>query len=235
MVQFSVGTTGSTMGNLYVVVPAKGNSERLEKKNLLEISQGVSLVSLAIAKAKTVASKLGGRVIIDTDSEEIASIDRYLAQMRTGEFLSSNDASSIDLMVNNIKRNNMSDEDTLVHIYCTSPFLTLDTIFDCVCHVGGVYNSALTVTERRDLSWTANRAAKYNSQEPPNTQDIEPVYAETFGLNVVNVGAFGDDPRRGTHPAYLKVVRFPEYFDIDTLEDYQDAKRISELYSRNFS
>ena len=58
---------------IVAVIPAKRHSSRLEDKNLLEIN-GASLVAHAVRYAKRFRSI--ERIVVSTDSEEIAGIGR---------------------------------------------------------------------------------------------------------------------------------------------------------------
>jgi len=118
------------MEKCLAVIPARGGSKGIPRKNLQEL-QGIPLIAHTIQAAKK--SKLISRVIVSTDDEEIADVSRlYGAEVPfiRPEELGSDTASSVDVVVHALSECE-SDGDNysmLVLLQPTCPFRTADDI-----------------------------------------------------------------------------------------------------------
>ena len=109
---------------IYAIIPARGGSKSIPKKNLLKIG-GYPLVAYSIIAAK-LAKKID-RVIVSTDSEEIAEVaKKYGAEvpfLRPKEFSGDNspDHEFVIHALEWFKKNEKRVPDYLVHLRPTSP------------------------------------------------------------------------------------------------------------------
>ncbi len=113
------------MKNVLAVIPARGGSKGVKRKNLCTVG-GVSLVARAINSAKSAKSIL--RCIVSTDDEEIASAaveaGGDVPFMRPAE-LATDTASSVDVLIHAYefcKRHDNVDYDIVVLLQPTTPF-----------------------------------------------------------------------------------------------------------------
>lgn len=113
--------------DVIAVIPARGGSKSIEKKNLAKVG-GVSLVERSINAA--MSSGRVGRVIVSTDDDEIASVavDAGAEVVRRPEPLAADWARSIDAVLHVIESENIQDDSVIVMLRVTSPFTTADDI-----------------------------------------------------------------------------------------------------------
>lgn len=110
--------------NITAIIPARGGSKGVPKKNVY-LLDGYPLIAYSIAAA--VMSKKIGRIIVSTDSEEIAEISKgYGAEvpfLRPAELAkdSSTDLELFVHVINWLKENKEKEQDLLVHIRPTTP------------------------------------------------------------------------------------------------------------------
>ena len=117
-------------GSVWAVIPARGGSKRLRRKNLL-LLDGQPLIARAVSTAIT--SHCFARVIVSTDDDEIADAackaGAEVPFMRPAE-LAGDTASSVDVLVHAIDTlgNDGSLPDTVALIQATSPLLNCNQI-----------------------------------------------------------------------------------------------------------
>ena len=118
------------MNNTLCLIPAKGCSTRLPKKNLLPLG-GVPLIGRTIQKA--IASNCFKTICVSTEDEEIASVAKtYGAEVpfiRPDE-LSRDPSTIVDVMMHAIEYYKTKGEDyeKLCVLLPTAPFVTVDDI-----------------------------------------------------------------------------------------------------------
>ncbi|MGH1422187.1 MAG: pseudaminic acid cytidylyltransferase [Hyphomonas sp.] len=110
------------------LIPARGGSKRIPKKNI-RVFCGAPMISYSIRAAQ--ASGLFDRIVVSTDSEEIADIAResgaLVPYMRPAE-LSDDFATTLDVLQHAVseedKTNSASALESLCCLYATAPFVT---------------------------------------------------------------------------------------------------------------
>ena len=119
---------------LLAVIPARGGSKRLPRKNILDLA-GKPLIAWTIEAA--LGSKYIDRVIVSTDDKEIATISKkYGADvpfMRPSE-LATDEAKSVDVVLHLLEKLKKIREkyDYIVLLQPTSPLRTTQNIDDSV-------------------------------------------------------------------------------------------------------
>ncbi len=153
------------------LITARGGSKGVPKKNIREIAGLPLLAFKTVSAQKTNCDK---RIILSTDSEEIAAVGRkYGAEvpfMRPAE-LASDSATSMDVIVHamNWARDNDSRRyDVLFLLEPSSPFGTSEQ-----------FNEALTLLERNDVDNVVSVRAS-----EPNTRFIVPL-SENGSLSIL--------------------------------------------------
>lgn len=122
------------------------------------------------------------------------------------------------------------DADIYIYAHATAPFITVDTMKDCINHViSGENDSAFCAIKMQDYLWKNGMPLNFNSQNLPRTQDLEPIYKETSGVYVFLKEVYLNYKRRiGINP-YIKEVSFKEAIDIDEEEDFLIAEKLLDL------
>jgi len=140
-------------GDILVVIPARGGSKRLPRKNVLPLA-GKPLICWTIEAA--LEAKLNARIMVTSDDEEILAIARQyqsqgvIAYKRPDE-LATDTASTADVLIDAIQAEQAAGHDpkTLVLLQPTSPLRTADDILAAleVYRDGGCEDTVVTVCE----------------------------------------------------------------------------------------
>lgn len=121
----------------------------------------------------------------------------------------------------------MSDVDSDIYLYAhaTAPFVTVDTINECISMVqNGKYDSAFCASKIQDYLWQDDKPLNFDACNLPRSQDLKPIFRETSGVYVYTKEVFQKYKRRiGLHP-YIKEVSFKESIDINNPEDFALAE-----------
>lgn len=123
------------MKSILAVIPARGGSKGVPKKNIKKLS-GKHLIGYTIEAAKN--SKYANRVVVSTEDYEIAKISKYygaeVPYLRPSE-LSVDTSPTIDSilhMVNYLEKNEEYKPDYILLLQCTSPLRNSNHIDDAV-------------------------------------------------------------------------------------------------------
>lgn len=145
----------STARGVLFVIPARGGSKRLPGKNLLRIA-GVTLIGRSVMAAREFLSRSdspGGRVVVDTDSEQIAAEARECGAevpfLRPAH-LAEDSTPSEDTLRHLL--NGMDWNGPVILLQPTSPLRTADDIASCWKMFERTGKSAVTVAERDHAS-----------------------------------------------------------------------------------
>lgn len=119
------------------------------------------------------------------------------------------------------------DADIYVYAHATAPFITVDTMCQCVEAVkSGKYDSAFCAVKLQDYLWQSGEPLNFDATNIPRTQDLTPIYQETSGVYVFTKEVFMKYKRRiGQHP-FIREVSFKEAVDIDHPEDFALAEAL---------
>ncbi len=120
--------------NVLTVIPARGGSKRIPRKNLIRLA-GIPLIGYSIGHAKR--SKLVNRIVVSTDDEEIAYTSRlYGAEViKRPKELSSDTASSESALMHvldYLEEQEKYSPDLMVFLQCTSPLRNENDIDDAI-------------------------------------------------------------------------------------------------------
>ena len=206
-------------------MPIKLKNERLPGKNTLLLG-GKPLIQYqleALLKVDTISD----RYVYCSD----ASIEAYLPSGIT--FLKRDAA--LDLPTSNFSQIFSSfmaavDADIYVYDHATAPFVSADTIRECVSAVAsGHYDSAFCASKIQDFLWKDGAPLNFDATNLPRSQDLAPIYRETSGCYVFTKQVFQTLHRRvGAHP-FIKELSFKEAIDINTPDDFRLAEAILPL------
>ncbi len=115
--------------------------------------------------------------------------------------------------------------DIYVYVHATAPFITPETITECIQAVqGGEYDSAFCAVKIQDFLWKDGEPLNFDAANVPRSQDLAPIYRETSGVYVFTREVFETCHRRIGRKPYIKEVSFKEAVDINNPEDFRLAE-----------
>lgn len=210
---------------ILAVIPARGGSKGIPKKNLREVG-GKSLIVRAIESAQ--ASKYIDTVIVSTDDQEIADASRRAGAevpfLRPAE-LASDTATSVAAALHAI--NEMPDFEWLVWLQPTSPFRTAKDIDACLeaCFAARA-SSCVSVSEPDQhpyWTFTIDRGGRLKpvwENPPQRRQDLPCVFNLNGMVYVIRISELKAKSAFMTDNTVGHVIRDRwRCLDIDTEED----------------
>lgn len=209
-----------------VLIPMKGHSERVPKKNL-KLFNGRPLyhwIVLACQGAKYVS-----QIVIDTDCphikqdildnfKDILIIDRP-ADIQ-GDFVSMNDIINYDIQ--------QLEGEYFMQTHSTNPLLkasTIDRAIEQFFQKLEENDSLFSVTKwQTRLYWENGEAINHNPTELIRTQDLPPVFEENSNFYIFSRTSFSSTQKRIGNTPSMYVMDKMEAFDIDNPEDFVMAE-----------
>lgn len=215
-----------------LLVPMKGNSERVPNKNL-RLFDGKPLYHAIISEL--LKSKYINQIVINTDSDKIKEdcalffpsvilVDRPIEIC--GDFVPMNDVIEYDMK--------MIDSDIYIQTHSTNPLLkheTLDEAIEKFLESSGKYDSVFSVTRMQTrLYWEDGKPVNHNPSELLRTQDLPPVFEENSNFFIFTKESF---EKSGKKRIGLKPLMFPmnkiEAQDIDEPVDFILAETLYKI------
>lgn len=214
------------------IIPARGGSKRIPRKNIKDFL-GKPILAYSIEAA--LASGLFDEVMVSTDDEEIAAIAKQYGAnvpfLRSAE--TANDyATTADVLLEVLAgyRAMGRDFEALCCLYATAPFVKAERLRECYDLLQGDIDSAFTVVE---YSYPIQRSLVMNGQlismaypehKNSRSQDLEKHYHDAGQFYFSTVKNLVDNRSLwGAHTAPL-VLSELEVQDLDTLTDWQLAE-----------
>ena len=208
-----------------IIIPAKGTSERLKNKNMLEINSK-SLTYHACEKCLNVKSI--DNVYLDTESDEMIKsvqplVDKGLKIIKRPEYLATNNYGGNELIV--FEQTQIEKSDLILHTYPTSPLITAETIeyvIQCFKEHGEKYDSFFTAIHFQEYIWNEHGPINFTLEELPNAINLpKNIVVETHGLYGIRDEALTRYKRRlGTKCMPIEIPR-EEAMDINYEEDFK--------------
>lgn len=219
------------MSNL-CVIPARGGSKRIPRKNIKEFC-GKPIIAYSIEAA--LDSHLFDEVVVSTDDKEIAEVSqRYGASVpfmrsaeTSGDYATATDVLN-EVLVRYAERG--AEPDWLCCLYATAPFVTAKKLRaayalfdsrgpDCLCAVTEFGFPPLRAF-RREGNKLVYKFPKYAKTR---SQDLEPLYQDAGQFYYYGRGAISG---LGVRPASFTCYEVPqvEVQDIDTSSDWEVAE-----------
>jgi len=215
------------MTKIACFIPIKNNSSRVPNKNL-RLLRDIPLYRYALDTV--INSKVFDDVFVDTDSEDVKNycIEKNINIIDRDPKLSKDSANGNDLLEHwiDIKPN----YDVYFQVFVTSPFLTSNTLKDCVniMKTNPLGDSVFTVIEDYTWYWFNGKPVNYNPKLLPRSQDAKPIIKETTSLYGISKEGFNKTKSRIGESPQIYVVDEIEGTDIDTEFDFVIAKLIAE-------
>lgn len=202
------------------IMPIKLNNERLPGKNTMPLGGKPLLQHQLLA---TLQSGMTDEIYVYCSD---ASVCPYLPE--GVQFLKR--PAELDLPTSNFTQifsnfANAVPADIYVYVHATAPFITPDTITECIQAVkSGEYDSAFCAVKIQDFLWKDGEPLNFDAANVPRSQDLAPIYRETSGVYVFTKSVFETYHRRIGKKPYIKEVSFKEAVDINNPEDFRLAE-----------
>lgn len=217
------------MGKTIAIIPARGGSKRLPKKNI-KMLNGMPLIAHSIKYAKE-NSQLIDAVYVSTDNEDIKQIAlQYGAKVidRPAE-LSGDLEPTVTALKHVLSILNDDEVETIVLLQATNPLRPKSLLEDALsAFKENKSQSLFTVTrDHKKLGKIEdNKFAPFNYKIGERSQDLEPLYYENGLLYITKAALIKQDVvfNEDSYP-YLVNHKFASV-DIDTFEDFEFAEYI---------
>lgn len=221
--------------NTVAVIPARGGSKGLPRKNIRPL-RGKPLLAYMIEAAK--CARLVDRVIVSTDDDAIAAVARRWGAevMERPTELSGDAASSESALLHALEQLEANGEylpDLLLLLQCTSPFTTPEDIDGTVrALVDGGADSALAVTPFFYFLWGESQAGAFginhNGGPRQRRQELPPQYLEAGSVYAMRVPAFLAEKTRFCGRSALYVIEEAcRCLEIDDAADFYRAETLA--------
>tara|TARA_B100000989_G_C19499106_1_gene453428 strand:+ start:379 stop:1548 length:1170 start_codon:yes stop_codon:yes gene_type:complete len=219
------------MSKTIVIIPARGGSKGLPRKNVLPIC-GKPLIAWNIEAA--MASEQVEGVFVSTDDPEIAQVARaYGAEVidRPAELAGDTTTSESALLhgLDHLAENGDKPE-LLVFMQCTSPLTATEDI-DCAIHtlIEQGADSCLTASDFHYFVWnqaedSSADGINHDNRFRPRRQDREPQYVENGAIYVMKVEGFRQVKHRFFGKTVLSMMPNERCAEIDEPVDLQVAE-----------
>jgi N-acylneuraminate cytidylyltransferase len=227
---------GDTRQTVLAVIPARGGSKGIPRKNLVPIA-GVPLIVRTIRAAKACAAI--DDVIVTTDSEDIADVASAAGAgivHRPAE-LASDTASSESACAHALdvwQQTAGRAFDILLLVQNTSPFHDPEDMGRVIAAVaGGPYKSCITVTETYRYFWMPGDGGWHMPyQKRARRQDRSPWYQEAGSVYAVRAQEFRQTGSLFLSPVGTVTIPLWRAFEIDHPDDLPMAEALAEVFER---
>ena len=215
------------------IVPIKLNNERTPGKNLKQFPDGETLLGHSLKKLNAISSIDEIYVFCSRPEVQdyISESCKKVQYLQRPEYLDTPQARPQDIMREALDR---IEADIYVFYHVTTPFISEDSIEDCIEHVkGGEHDSAQCVKRVGDFLWMGDKPINFDPASISRTQNLPEIVKETTGIYVFRREVFERmNQRVGKHP-YRHYVGSIEDLDIDYPEDWEIACAVyKHLYCR---
>ena len=220
------------MSKLIAVIPARGGSKGLPKKNILDL-HGCPLICWSIEFALEQAHV--DRCIVSTDSSEIAQIARQAGAevpFLRSEHLSSDTAKTADVILDVIQRCSLDRDNKIILLEPTSPYRTKATF----CKALSLFDypeckKVVSVSEAVSTSHIFQHHIDFNSYPTMQSilddaninglrrQDVRKAYYLDGSFYISYVHAFLDEPGFLACNTLAVLNDYFSSFEIDCLDD----------------
>lgn len=230
------------MSKVAAVIPARGGSQGLPRKNVLDLC-GKPLIAWNIEAA--LAASAIDRVFVTTDDPEIARVSQeYGAEviMRPAELATSEASSEAALLHCIAQMQTVHDyhPDHICFLQCTSPLTHADDIDATVekCTVDGA-DSALAVSDFHYFVWRTDEdgqtvGVNHQSDKRLRRQDRQPEYLESGAVYVFSTTGFTAHEHRFFGKIAMYNMPSERVHEIDDRADLELAEtRLQALLDKN--
>ena len=207
----------------YIIIPARGGSKGIPKKNLQKVG-GISLVAWSIIHAKHISNN-DDQIIVSSDSEDILEEARkYNAiDLLRPKYLSEDEVFTEPVMKHALENYKPKNEDLIILLQPTSPLRRKKTLEKSVDLVEtGIADSSLTLKNNHLFFWEEKESfikPKYSNR--PRRQDMQPQFSETGSIYVTKFKNFLDSGIRLSGKTKPVICEDSESVDVDSTFDLE--------------
>ena len=212
--------------SVLAVIPARGGSKRLPRKNIMEFD-GKPLIAWTIEAAKS--SRCISRVIVSTDDKDIADIAKeYGADvpfMRPIE-LAGDEVTSVEVVLH-LLENLQENYDYIALLQPTSPLRTTEHIDRAFAELNGRNAIVSVVKMEHPVEWcnelpTNNSMDRFISDSVCNkrSQDLPQRYRINGAIYIVKTSEFLKNNSLYTDKTIIYAMSRGRSLEIDTKEDF---------------
>lgn len=209
------------MTNPWIVIPARGGSRGVPRKNLRPLV-GVPLIAHTIKTA--LQGTLAERVVVITDDAEISEVANYFGALVIMESKDASGLATLDQLIHHhledLANLGATSNDLLLTMQPTCPLITAARISEAVVQLEGGAGSVITVKDDRHLSWTIEDGeAKPIYQARVNRQLQPAQFRESGAIIGARIKDIEKNKTRIIEPVSLIELPENESLDIDTFSD----------------
>jgi pseudaminic acid cytidylyltransferase len=239
----SLGNSGTPSGGMIAVIPARGGSKRIPRKNV-KLFAGLPMIAHSILAARD--SGVFNRIIVSTDDSEIAEISKaYGAEVPflRPEELADDHASTDVVFVHALELMNQlgGSYNYACCIYATAPFVRVEYLrqglellkesdatsaFSVASFPFPIFRG-MKINERGrvEMLWPEHRWTR--------SQDLPEAYHDAGQFYWVNVERYLKEKKLLSEDAVPVVLPRWLVQDIDTIEDWHRAELMFEVQARD--
>lgn len=213
---------------ILAIIPARGGSKGIIKKNIALLN-GRPLITYVLETALSVENI--AKIVVSTDCDEIKNeVMKYDVDIaHRPEILATDSASPVDVVLDLLSSHQYQDFTHFLFIEPTSPFLTRETITECIAllhehehvmtyqKVDGIYGK---ISDNKFLPFIKNEARR--------RQDREPKFKEVSALYGVKISTFVQLRSLASNEAIPIILDEYEAWDINSPIDLELAGLISQ-------
>jgi CMP-N,N'-diacetyllegionaminic acid synthase len=224
--------TMADLGKVLIVIPARGGSKRLPRKNLLPLA-GQPLICWTIEAA--LATRLDARIVVTSDDDEILNIVQGYAEQgvfahNRSDELATDTATTADALIDAVKAENTAGyaPDTVILLQPTSPLRNAGDILAAVQVFAetGCSDTVVSVCEvDHPTAWVGmiGDDSKFNGIDlsGKRSQDYQKEYRLNGAVYVARVEVLRDKQTLFTDRLRASVMPRVRSFDIDEEVDFR--------------
>lgn len=201
---------------IVAVMPIKLNNERLPGKNI-KILGNKPLLQYELENLKN-TGLINTINVFCSDEAIIPYLPQHIKFLKR--------PIDLDLPTSNFNQIfdtffSIQDADIYVYAHATAPFITVDTMKECInAVISGEYDSAFCASKIQDYLWQDGKPINFDATNLPRSQDLKPIYRETSGIYVFTKDSYKLHHRRIGIKPFVKEVSFKEAIDINNPEDF---------------
>jgi len=211
-------------------IPARGGSKSIPQKNI-KLFCGKPLIFWSL----DALNKIRGidKIYVATDSDKIRNItesfDFDKVEIYDRDEINAQDNSSTEsVMLEFIKRRNISDDVVFILVQVTCPLTTVTDFIKAIeLYKKGNIDSLLSVARVKQFLWNRDGTTiNYNFKMRPRRQDFDGILMENGAFYINTVKNIKETANRLS--GKIAVYEMPEYtaIDIDEPDDWERAERL---------
>ncbi len=219
------------MSKILVVIPARGGSKRIPRKNV-RIMNGQPLILYSVENALSLSADHDVDLVVSTDDEELESIVKnHGVEVIQRDAALAKDNVTLDPVIYDavIKKEAQKKEryDLVITMQATSPTLKKETLKKAVeLFENEDYDTMISCVNKPHLSWTKREGRIIKNYEKRlNSQELPSNYLETGAFLITRRECVNEKSRIGENITVYETDA-TEAVDIDTEEDWIAAESI---------